>query len=49
MEIEKHPIELPETSYICKYTTANEINVWQNYCSNVEMICEKYVELLKQQ
>ena len=49
MEIEKHPIELPEASYISKYTTANEINVWKNYCSNVEMICEKYVELLKQQ
>lgn len=44
--IERDPVNLPEEAMIMKYTRSNEVNPWENYCTNVEMLAQKYAELL---
>lgn len=43
--IKKDPIHLPGEAMIMKYTKLDEVNPWENYCTNVEMLAQKYAEL----
>ena len=45
--VNKKPVNLPEEAMLIKYTRADEVNPWENYCTNVEALAEKYMELLK--
>lgn len=47
IQINYDPVNLPEECLIIKYTHKNEINIWENYCNNVENLASKYAELLK--
>lgn len=45
--VNKKPVILPEEAMLIKYTRPDEVNPWENYCTNVEALAEKYMELLK--
>lgn len=45
--VNKKPVNLPEEAMLIKYTRPDEVNPWENYCTNVEALAEKYMELLK--
>ena len=45
--VNKKPVNLPEEAMLIKYTRQDEVNPWENYCTNVESLAEKYMELLK--
>ena len=47
ISINWEPVNLPEEAMLIKYTQPNEINPWKNYCTNVEVLAQKYAELLK--
>lgn len=48
VHIDKKPVNLPEEAMIIKYTKKDEVRPWENYCTNVEFLAQKYVELLKE-
>ncbi len=45
--VNKKPVNLSEEAMLIKYTRPDEVNPWENYCTNVEALAEKYMELLK--
>lgn len=45
--VNRRPVNLPEEAMLIKYTRTDEVNPWENYCLNVEVLAQKYVELLK--
>ncbi|MCR5595684.1 MAG: glycosyltransferase family 2 protein [Lachnospiraceae bacterium] len=47
LNVDLHPINIPDKYFELKYTTSNEINLLGNICENFERIADDYVNLLK--
>lgn len=43
----KEPVNISEEAMIIEYTGTDEVNSWENYCTNVEILAQKYAELLE--